>query len=305
MIDWTSGCRQLALTATMVLAGIALAAAGPQVPKLSEAVSTDDVLADMVSHRAVFDMKLTDSASSSSVTGLSGRMVFETIGSACEGYTINFRFVTEVEDSQGTTRLTDMRTTTFEEAGGKRFQFLTQTFIDKKLVEESKGTAVHEDGKTRVSLVKPENKTFVMSGKTLFPTQHLIEMLRAARNGEPFLPADIYDGSEGGEKVFPTATAIGKRIEGPDDIGSDTAAGVDAMAALARWPVTVGYFDGTSGEGEATPTYEMSFLLYQNGISRRVKIDYGEFVIAGDLVDLEIHEASTCKVGERRSKAED
>ena len=39
----------------------------------------------------------------------------------------------------------------------------------------------------------------------------------------------------------------------------------------------------------------MSFLLYQNGVSRSVSIDYGEFTVAGDLVDLEFHDVPECK----------
>ncbi len=268
--------------------------AGRTVPNVPDSVALSDVVADMVPHRAVFDMKLMDAASSSSITGLTGRMVFETVGSPCEGFTINFRFVTQVEYGQEKSRLIDMRTTTFEAGDGKNFQFLTQTFIDEKVVDESKGSAMRDGGKTRVSLVKPQEKTFTMPGDALFPTQHLAQMLRAARTGQPFLPVDLYDGSEGGEKIFPTATAIGKRIEGPDDVGSETAAAVDAMSKLPRWPVTVGYFDPEKSAGEVTPAYEMSFLLYENGISRKVKIDYGEYIVGGELVDLKIHEMPKC-----------
>lgn len=265
------------------------------VPNVPESLTVSDVVADMVPHRAVFDMKLTDAATSSSITGLTGRMVFETIGSPCEGFTINFRFVTQVEYNESKSRLIDMRTTTFEAADGKNFEFLTQTYIDEKIVDESKGSAVRDGKSTRVTLVRPVEKTFTMSGNALFPTQHLVHMLRAARSGEPFLPADLYDGSEGGEKIFPTATAIGKRMDGPDDLGSETAAAVDAMAKLPRWPVTVGYFDPEEAAGESIPTYEMSFLLYENGISRKVKIDYGEYVVGGDLVDLKIHDIAKCE----------
>lgn len=284
-------------TALLLCSFVALPAmAGRTVPNVPEKLNVSDVVADMVPHRAVFDMKLMDAAASSSITGLSGRMVFETVGSPCEGFTINFRFVTEVEYSEDKSRMIDMRTTTFEDGDGKTFQFLTQTFIDEKVVDESKGSAVRDGNKTTVTLIKPQEKIFTMPGTALFPTQHLAQMLRAARTGELFLPIDLYDGSEGGEKIFPTATAIGKRIDGPDDVGRETAAAVDAMSRLPRWPITVGYYDPEPKDGgESTPTYEMSFLLYENGISRKVKIDYGEYIVGGELVDLKIHEMSKCE----------
>ncbi|MCW2307265.1 cell envelope integrity EipB family protein [Rhodobium gokarnense] len=292
--------RAIGAALILSVAMAAPAAAGRAVPNVSDAASHEAVVKDLISHRAVFDMKLTDSKASSSIAGLNGRMVFETIGSTCDGFTINFRFVTQVEDSQGNSRLTDMRTTTFEDASGDRFEFLTQTYIDEKLVEESKGSAVRDGETTTVSLDKPEKKTFTIAKRILFPTQHLVAMLSAARSGEAFLPANIYDGSETGEKIFPTATTIGKRIDGPDTLDAKAA---DAdMSKLPRWPVTVGYFEPVTTGGEALPTYEMSFLLYGNGISRDVKIDYGDFSVAGKLVNLEIHDVPGCDADKAGAK---
>src|SRR5262245_7878934 len=74
--------------------------------------------APLVSHRAVYDLALDKASDRSGITGLQGRMVYEFNGSPCEGYTVNFRFVTRI-DTDGNSRLTDQQTTTFEDAGGK------------------------------------------------------------------------------------------------------------------------------------------------------------------------------------------
>jgi len=68
--------------------------------------ATPAVAADVVHfapHRAVYDITLTKSASGSGVAGMTGRMVYELTGSACEGYTQNMRFVTRMssQDSFG------------------------------------------------------------------------------------------------------------------------------------------------------------------------------------------------------------
>ena len=62
-------------------------------------------------HRAVYDLALSEATDRSGITGLSGRMVYEFNGSACEGYTVKFRFVTRIETSE-VSRLTDQQTTT-------------------------------------------------------------------------------------------------------------------------------------------------------------------------------------------------
>ena len=66
-------------------------------------------------HRAVYDLALDKASDRSGITALTGRMVCEFNGSACEGYTVNFRFVTKI-NTRDVTRLTDQQTTTFEDA---------------------------------------------------------------------------------------------------------------------------------------------------------------------------------------------
>ena len=55
-------------------------------------------------------------------------------------------------------------------------------------------------------------------------------------------------------------------------------------AKLARWPVTLSYFN--AGRGEQTPVYVISFELYENGVSRALKLDYGEFALKGESTQL-------------------
>ena len=48
-----------------------------------------------IAHRAVYDLALDKASDRSGIIGLRGRMVYEFNGSPCEGYTVNFRFVTQ------------------------------------------------------------------------------------------------------------------------------------------------------------------------------------------------------------------
>ena len=51
-------------------------------------------------HRAVYDLELKNASDRSGITGMYGRMVYEFNGSACEGYTVSFRFVTQVDTGE-------------------------------------------------------------------------------------------------------------------------------------------------------------------------------------------------------------
>ena len=63
--------------------------------------------------------------------------------------------------------------------------------------------------------------------------------------------------------------------------------------------MTVSYFDQET-HGEQTPIYVMSFVLYENGISRHLKIDYGDFAIVGRLTGLEMLPLTPCPAAESR-----
>jgi expansin (peptidoglycan-binding protein) len=106
----------------------------------------------------------------------------------------------------------------------------------------------------------------------------------------------LYDGSDNGEKVYSTTTLIGRPIAPDAKVPTDAAAGQPALKGLTRWPVTISYFDRNDPKREEqTPVYAITFELYENGISRALQLDYDDFVIAGDMSQLEIKDAPACK----------
>jgi hypothetical protein len=234
-------------------------------------------------HRAVYDLSLDKASDRSGITGITGRMVYEFNGSPCDGYTVNFRFVTQIATND-TTRLSDQQTTTYEDAKGKTFSFVTKSFIDQQLDKEVKGTAVKKDNGVEVDLDKPQ-KSVVQLAATQFPTQHLVELIGKAEKGERFYETNLFDGSEDANKVMTTTVVVGKKTEADK---SDPE--LPALAKLAKdkyWPVDIAYFDlSDKNSGEEVPAYRISFKLHENGLTRDLVMDYGDFSMTGKLVNL-------------------
>ena len=91
---------------------------------------------------------------------------------------------------------------------------------------------------------------------------------------------------------------IGKPIPGDKVTASpDPSTRNDTLKALTRWPVTVSYYDrdARTNSGEQTPVYAMSFELYENGVSRKLVLDYNDFVITGALGKFEVKDTRPCK----------
>ena len=70
------------------------------------------------------------------------------------------------------------------------------------------------------------------------------------------------------------------------------------MWELTRWPVTISYFEHESVKqeqtGEQTPVYAIGFELYENGISRKLLLDYTDFTISGKMTSLDIKTTKPC-----------
>ena len=235
-------------------------------------------------HRAVYDLTLDKASDRSGITGISGRMVYEFNGSPCEGYTVKFRFVTQIVTADGT-KLTDQQTTTFEDAEGKTFSFVTKSFVDQNLDKEVKGTATKEVKGLKVNIDKPEKNSLELAA-TQFPTQHLVELIGKAEKGESFYETSLFDGSEDANKVMTTTVIVGKKTAA--DKADPEAPALSKLASDKYWPVDIAYFDDTEKSGEEVPEYRISFKLHDNGITRDLTMDYGEFSMTGKLVNLSL-----------------
>lgn len=237
----------------------------------------------LLPHRAVYDLKLKDVSDRSGIEGMFGRMVYEFTGSACTGFTTNFRFVTKIDTGEEQ-RVTDQQTTTFENLRSGEFRFDTKSFTDEKLDKQVEGAANGVKDGVKVELAKPERREVQLT-PAQFPTAHMLQVIDHAKQGKRFFEARIFDGSEDGDQNLLTSTVVGaQQTLKPDDT---EAASIGELAKKPFWPVTIAYYNDDA-QTDATPVYRMSFKLYDNGITRDLTMDYGDFVLTGTLSKLEL-----------------
>jgi hypothetical protein len=250
----------------------------------------------LIPHRAIYDLSLGETRGNSQIAGVSGRILYDFDGNACQGYSLEFRQVSELDTGEGKTSTSDLRSTTWEGADAKTFKFTSQNFVDENLVDTVDGHAEHDPNKTAVDLDQPQQKSLDLDAGVVFPTQHMVRVINAAHAGKTILDFPVYDGSETGEKVFNTLTIIGRKIAPDERSHDDAAAGVARLAAVPRWPVTISYFEKSrpADSSEQTPAYAIGFELYENGISRALTLDYNDFVVIGKLTSLEFKDQKPC-----------
>jgi hypothetical protein len=256
--------------------------------------------APFLPHQALYELSLVKSRGSNPVNSARGRILYNFSGSACEGYTSEFRQVSELEVGEGKMMLSDLQSSSWEDGDGKSYRFKIDSRTNDADSSPVDGLAERTGDHITVKLKQPETKTFTLDGATVFPTEQIRRIIAAAKEGKSLLELTVYDGSDNGEKVYNTLSVIGQPIPGSKEaLSPDPSTTNEQMKALTRWPVTVSYYDrdAKKKDGEQTPVYAMSFELYENGVSRKLMLDYNDFVIAGalDKFDVNDKDAKPCK----------
>ena len=287
-------------TRPLVFAALTVLCAPLAPPSLSAQpiASVPEAAWKILPHRAVYDMSLDPRASGTQINNVYGRLVFEINGTPCEGFTQNMRMVTRVNNSRGGGQTTDVRTSSWEEANGQTFRFSSSLYVNSKKSEGSQGNAKRKgagDG-VSVTLKEPKPGEIAFNGRVMFPAQHSIAVLDAALAGKSNVTTQLYDGSEGGKKIYNTVTFIGRGRS------AGTISGASELAALSgktAWPVTIAFYEPTKddapSQSDETPVYELGFQYFENGVSGNLSIAYRTFTLKGKLVKLETIPVSECK----------
>jgi hypothetical protein len=250
---------------------------------------------ELAAHRAVYELKLAKTSGKGGAVAARGRILYDFSGNMCDGYKLDFRQVSELDNGEGKITLSDLRSSTWEDGAAKAYKFSSQNYLNQQLIDSVDGRAERRDNAIAVTLSKPKDKKLDLEAAIIFPTEHVRRILEAAHGNKSILEFPVYDGSESGEKVYNTLTVIGREIGPNERVPDDAARDQKELAGMKRWPVTVSYFERSDKPGgEQIPVYAISFELYENGISRALMLDYNNFSISGELKTLEIKDTKAC-----------
>ena len=242
-------------------------------------------------HRATYEVKLVDAQDRSGIQGMDGRIVYEVKGSACEGISIQYRFVTRINTGRDVF-VTDQQSASYESPDGNEYSFSTKSFVNEQADQNVSGSAKRTPYGIKVKHGGAKPKELNL-GDGIFTSTHLLEVLRNAEDGEAFVSHNVFDGAGEADKVLKSATVIGKQKTVLSKIEGE--GGIDHLLDKTAWPVTMSYFEpDQDNTAEALPIYEASFLLYKNGITRDLTMRYPDYELKATLSELEMLENSDC-----------
>jgi hypothetical protein len=238
--------------------------------------------AELQPHRAAYRLKLASSAAAIGFVDVRGALVLEW-RAGCDGWLSQQRlgFVAATEEGDGLSY--DVRFSSWESRDRTRIRFTLRSFDGPQMYEEYRGEAAltAPGGAGRARYVRPEAIELELPAGTMFPTEQIARLIEDARAGRRFTHYTVFDGS--GPDALNTVSAV---------IGEPKRILLADGRSLEQWPVALAYFPPESTADE--PAFEIAFDLDERGILYDVRLDYGDFVLEGELDRLELLEPETC-----------
>ena len=241
----------------------------------------------LLSHRAVYSLSNHVGTVVSDIAAVKGRLEI-TFEVACDGWRIEqyigFRLYTaEGPDLEHVAQLSG-----WESTDGADYWFSTRSYQDRELLEEIGGIARLDEpgGSGDTRFAKPVKEVRPLPAGTIFPARHLAELISAARNGEQHVTRTVFDGSTL-DSPYEITAFIGKERAG---------AGADAPRIVSEkrsWSFRLAYFKQSALQ--PSPEFEMSAILYENGVAGDMIYDYGDFAIDVKLRELEALPVQECE----------
>jgi hypothetical protein len=240
--------------------------------------------AALAPHVAAYRLSLADAATSGSLVQVDGGLVIEW-RQACDGWLSHQRlgFVATTDAGMGFTH--DVRFSSWEALDGDELRYSVRSFDGDQIDEEYRGEADRATDGSEARFRVPEDRTVDLPADTVFPTDHLRRVLESAVAGERFVSHAVFDGW-GYDALTQITSVIGqpRELEAADD--------PEGTGEARVWPVSMAYYPGR--EGGDVPEFEATFLLDEQGVLRNLVLDYGDFGLEAELVELDLLDPPDC-----------
>ncbi len=240
------------------------------------------------SHQATYLMKQTDlyGQNGSPIEHVEGVLRYK-FTQSCDGWMVEHNTAMLMEYDTGQQAQMAWNYTSWEAKDGSKLRFHSTTKQNGVVTERYRGEARREGDKTIAIYAEPNGRRIEMPKKTFFPTAHQLKAMETAIEGEILFDAPYFDGS-GEDASFDVSSVMtqykGKQLTDVDGV---------ALPPQPAWNIQLAFFKPGSQESE--PEMEISARYRKDGISTRLLHNFGDFVLEGQLVELEYFPQEECR----------
>ena len=235
----------------------------------------------IISHSAAYGLKLVQAVSGSNIVSVEGFMSYDW-SRRCDGWTNDQRLFLALDYGQNQSVKFKVVSLTWESSDGKRFRFKIKRHGMGQEEERIEGEASLKElgGVGEVRFEKPESKKVRLPKGTLFPTQHMFQILAKAISGTKFDRQLVFDGDElqGAAPITTVFMPKLAKVMLPKPVKGYTPEPV--------YPMSHAFFPPTSKAStqDSMPEFEMKIFYQANGVAPRIFLNYGDFKLRGDMM---------------------
>ncbi len=249
--------------------------------------------AGIVAHKAVYELKSARTDKQSGLNGVTGLMVYQLEGSVCEGWTTTYRMASRFAKTEGRIQISDTQLTSFESGDGSSMQLSQKQFVDNRLQTETNLFAKKVVGRGGTGqITRPEQKTFKLPEDTIFPILHQSRILEQAASGAQYDRSTLYEGSDS-DGAYTVISFISKLFGNGGKAGLKINEKFRPLARLNSWAMSMSYYKSGDKYAEL-PVYQANFQMFENGVTTTLSFDYGNYILEGELVKLEMLPMGDC-----------
>ena len=239
-------------------------------------------------HRAMYSMRLKRAESVGTISGARGAMIFE-FKDSCDAWTVSSKVYLRLQYGRGP-EVENVRTmATWESKDGLGYRFRVKESQGGVESKEIKGVAALDGaGKEGVAeFTRPRARTVKLPSGTVFPTAHIIELIRGAGAGDKHVGRVVFDGT-----TVDNPYEVSALISGQND-GTQLSKKVKSSLTAARnWRARLAYFPYFK-QGQL-PEFELGVDYRADGIISRILQDFGEYAIEARLDQVELLPQDHC-----------
>lgn len=236
--------------------------------------------AEIAPHHALYHMTLASTRNDTGVVAAEGAMDYQW-GETCDAWTIEQHYRLKLRYAQDLDSDILSSFVTWEAKDGQHYRFNERETRNGKVDQEIRGEA-HLAGPGKggwADFVKPKTERMRLAPGVLFPSAHTIQLIDRAQAGADFVSRLVFDGAAD-ENAVQVSAAIGKKTA-----ADPVAAKRSPLLARPGWPVRLAFFPADAKA--ELPDYELGMRLLDDGVSRDMIIDYGDYTIRAKLDDIE------------------
>jgi hypothetical protein len=248
--------------------------------------------ASIASHRAAYVLSLGNAKANSGVSAIEGGMYIDW-QEVCGGWTIAQRMRFKVYAEEGEVIDNDISFSSWEAQDGLSYRFTLRTVRNGDVVEQLRGRATLDGrGKPgKVEFSEPDGEVLDLPAGTIFPTEHSLQLLKAAMGNDRTLSRIVFDGASL-DGALEINAVIGPRLA-PEKIDNPNVAG--AITNRPSWRMRMAFFKTASDQQQQSePEYETGMRVLDNGVGYDFLFEYDDFSIKAKLDRLEALPAPKC-----------